>query len=329
MTIIIIGIAAVITIGILIYSVIALRSENQAQIEARLDRYTTDYNVLLQELEAAEEAARQKRDQPSAVTKALDKAIEKRSFAQGWRDQLARADLKITPGEFLAAHFISVILGFFLGFIFLLPGNVVVGIAVGAFGFFVPRIYVTMRKGKRVKDFETQLPDTISLWVNGLRAGYSVQQAMDAIAREGPDPTSTEFARVVLELKLGISREDALEHLLNRMPSEDLDLIITAVNIQAEVGGNLAEILDVIGHVIRERIKLKGEVRVLTAQGRLTGYVVGGLPILLSGLLMLINPEYMGNLFYNQTCGWPMLFCIVALVGTGTAVIQKIVAIEI
>lgn len=327
---IIIAVAGVIVVGILIFSIMSLRSENEAVMEARLERYTTDYDTLLADLEEEErQQEERKKDDHSALTKALDKSIEGRGFAQAWRDQLARADLKITPGEFLAAHFISVVLGFLFGYFILMPGNIVIGIAVGVFSFFIPRIYVSMRKNRRLHQFEQQLPDTLSLWVNGLRSGYSVQQAMESVAREGPNPTAIEFRRVVQELQLGVSRDDALGHLLNRMPSDDLDLVITAVNIQAEVGGNLAEILDIISDTIRERIKLKGEISVLTAQGRITGYVIAGLPIALAAILMLINPDYVGRLFTNQTCGWPMLICSVIMIGSGMAVIQKIVNIDI
>jgi tight adherence protein B len=132
----------------------------------------------------------------------------------------------------------------------------------------------------------------------------------------------------VQEVQLGIPMEDALDHLYMRMPSEDLDLVITAVNIQREVGGNLAEILDAIGHTIRERIKLKGEIRVLTSQGRITGWIIAGLPIALALVLMLISPNYMGRMFTNRMCGWPMMGCGLGLIGTGAAIIQKIVQID-
>jgi tight adherence protein B len=134
---------------------------------------------------------------------------------------------------------------------------------------------------------------------------------------------------VVQEVQLGIDMEDALAHLLSRVESEDLDLVVTAVNIQREVGGNLAEILDVISHTIRERIKLKGEIRVLTAQGRITGYLISFLPIILALFLYTINPGYMGNLFENRVCGWPMLGIALALIGIGFALVQKIVDIDI
>src|SRR5581483_328303 len=146
-----------------------------------------------------------------------------------------------------------------------------------------------------------------TLFRSSLRSGYSVLQALEAISREAPDPGAMELRRVVQEVQLGIPMEEALAHLLGRMPSDDLDLVITAVNIQREVGGNLAEILEIIGHTIRERIKLKGEIRVLTSQGRITGYLISFLPITLAIFLDLINPDYVGRLFSDKLCGWPML----------------------
>jgi tight adherence protein B len=165
--------------------------------------------------------------------------------------------------------------------------------------------------------------------VNALRSGFSVLQAMEAISRDAPEPTSTEFKRVVQEVQLGIDVDDALAHLLARVESEDLDLVITAVNIQREVGGNLAEILETIGHTIRERIKLKGEIRVLTAQGRITGYLISGLPIVVALFLSAVQPGFMNPMFENRLCGWPMLGIGLALIGMGMAAIQKIVNIEI
>jgi len=202
------------------------------------------------------------------------------------------------------------------------------GGVVGVAGFFFPRFYVARKQAKRLKLFETQLPDTLALWVNALRAGYAVLQAMEAISRESPEPTSTEFRRVVMEVQLGIPMEDALDHLLARMPSDDLDLVNTAVNIQREVGGNLAEVLDSISHTIRDRIKLKGEISVLTAQGRITGWLISLLPIILTIFLYLVSPSYMSNLVENRMCGWPMLGCGLGMIATGAAIIQKIVDIK-
>jgi tight adherence protein B len=225
-------------------------------------------------------------------------------------------------------HILAMI-GFFAASYFVIfGGQMVMSILAAFIGFFAPRIYVARETSNRLIKFEEQLPDTLSLWVNALRSGYSVMQSMEAIARDSPEPTATEFKRVVQEVQLGIDMDDALEHLLNRVESEDLDLVVTAVNIQREVGGNLAEILEVIGATIRERIKLKGEIRVLTSQGRITGYLISFLPIGLALFLNAANPSYMGQMFENRLCGWPMLGAGLALIGIGTAVIQKIIDIE-
>ncbi len=319
--VIIAGVAGVIALIVLVVGVISIRSERKDLIEERLGRYT--------ELETYVEIpqAEQKRDEPSQLTKSLDAALSQRSFGKKWKASLAKANLKITVAEYAALHVISVI-GFFLLGTFILFRDPIMGIVSGVVGFFAPRIYVNRAQKKRLQQFESQLPDTISLWVNSLRSGYSVLQAMEAISREAPEPTSTEFQRVVQEVQLGVAMEDALQHMLDRVVSEDLDLIVTAVNIQREVGGNLAEILEVIGHTIRERIKLKGEIRVLTSQGRVTGYLISGLPIVLALFLMAINPNYMGGLFENRMCGWPMIGIGLGLIGLGTAAIQRIVDIK-
>src|SRR5688572_30223858 len=202
-------------------------------------------------------------------------------------------------------------------------------IVAGFVGFFAPRIYVSRQTSQRLVRFENQLPDTLGLWVNALRSGFSVLQAMEAISRDAPEPTATEFKRVVQEVQLGIDVEDALEHLLARVESDDLDLVVTAVNIQREVGGNLAEILETISHTVRERVKIKGEIRVLTSQGRATGYLISGLPIAVALFLSVIQPGFMNPMFESRTCGWPMLGIGLALIGMGMAAIQKIVNIEI
>ncbi len=326
MEILFIVIAVVVTLGIVIFGITSLQGARQADIEEALGRYTTNYDAAIEALEAEEEAAQQ--DDANAMVQAIDKAIEGREFAKNWKDQLARADLHITPGEYAMVHVASVAIFFIVGWMILFGGNIIGGVIAGMVGFLAPRIYVGFRKGKRLRMFENQLADTLGMWVNGLRSGYSVLQAMEAIADEAPEPTASEFRRAVTEITLGITREDSFLHMLNRMPSDDLDLVITAVNIQQEVGGNLAEILDIISHTIRERVKLKGEIRVLTSQGRMTGYIIGGLPIVLAVFLYFVSGDYMKRMFRNKTCGWPLLGCGAGLIGLGTAAIQKIVDID-
>lgn len=316
--------AAAVAVVILIVGVISVRSEKDV-IEQRLSSFEQTSSVFL-DLEAGAE------DEPKPREKfkeRLDAALTQRPAGKKWRQALARADLKITVAEYLILHVVSVIGMFLLAYFILWPQQLVMGVVAAFVGFFIPRIVVARKTAGRLIRFENQLPDTLSLWTNALRSGFSVLQSMETLSRDAPDPTATEFRRVVQEVQLGIDMEDALDHLLQRMDSEDLDLVVTAVNIQREVGGNLAEILEVIGHTIRERIKLKGEIRVLTAQGRFTGYLISFLPIALALFLNTINPTYVGLLFENRTCGWPMLALGLILIGIGSAVIQKIVDIQI
>jgi tight adherence protein B len=322
--IVIAGAAGVLAVIILVIGIASIRAQRQEDIEERLGRYTSEYGSLLAGYEDLQEGSAD--DEPSVLAQRLDEALADREFAQKWRVQLARADLKLTVSEYFALHVISGIGAAVVGtFLF---GTPIVGGVAGIAGLFFPRFYVARKQGQRLKAYENQLPDTLSLWVNALRSGYSVLQAMEAIGSESPEPTSMEFKRVVQEVQLGIPMEDALDHLLTRLPSDDMDLVNTAVNIQREVGGNLAEILESISHTIRDRIKLKGEIRVLTSQGRITGWIISMLPIVLTIFLYFISPNYMGGLVENRMCGWPMLGCGLGLIGTGAAIIQKIVAIE-
>ncbi len=242
---------------------------------------------------------------------------------------LARADLKLRPGEFLILIVASSLVSAALALA--LSGSIGFAVLAGVFGIFLPQIYVIRQQKKRLKEFDNQLGDMLNLMVNGLRAGYSTMQAMEAVSRELPAPIWTEFKRVVQEMQLGIPMEDALDHLLRRISSEDLDMLITAINVQREVGGNLAEILDVISFTIRERVRIRGEIMALTAQGRATAWVIAALPIVLMLLLYLVNRPYFMQFFApeTRTCGIPMLIIAGVMVISGFAITQKIVAIDI
>lgn len=322
MELVIAGVAGVLAVIILVVGISSMRSE-RSHVEERLGRYTSEHGSLLADFD---DSAPDPLEEQNIIARRLDDVLADRGFAKKWRSQLARADLKLTVGEFLILHVVSAVGMFVLGML-IFGGPILGGVAAVA-GLFLPRFYVSYKQGQRLKLFEQQLPDTLSLWVNALRSGYSVLQAMEAIAKEAAEPTAIEFQRVVQEVQLGIPMQTALEHLHDRMPSDDLDLVNTAVNIQREVGGNLAEILDSIGYTIRDRIKLKGEIQVLTAQGRYTGWLISLLPIALTIFLYMVSPGYMGRLIENRMCGWPMLGCGLGLIGSGAAVIQKIVKID-
>ena len=328
--ILILAVAGTLAIIIVIVGVVMTRSEENL-IEERFGRLEE------QEAQSFFSAEDDEEDLDDSSTGAdarkllnpLNSALQDRKFGKTWRRKLARANLKLTVAEFAVLHIVATGGGFTLGWLVLFSGDPVMSVVAAFIGFFIPRIYVNRVIGKRLIAFEEQLPDTLGLWVNALRSGYSVLQAMEAIAKDAPEPTITEFQRVVQEVQIGIDLPDALDHLLERVESDDLDLVVTAVNIQREVGGNLAEILEVISHTIRERIKLKGEIRVLTSQGRITGYLISFLPIALALFLNASNPGYMGQMFEDRACGWPMIGAGLALIGIGSAIIQKIIDIEI
>jgi tight adherence protein B len=333
-------IAAVLVVFMIILVVVAAyflrRSDNTVEMRMQSLDQSLEYESFLQAADDAERANQEAAVSAGSVFEEgrrfldpINDWLAQRKWGQSTRRKLARANLKLTPAEFAVSHIGAAAAGYTLGYTVLAAGDPVMSLVFAFIGFFMPRLYVGRIVSNRLNNFESQLPDTLSLWVNALRSGYSVPQAMEAIARDAPEPTQTEFLRVVKEMQLGIDMKDAMDHLLERVESEDLDLVVTAVNIQREVGGNLAEILEVISTTIRERIKLKGEIRVLTSQGRITGYLISFLPIALALFLNGVNPGYMGLLFTNQSCGWPMLGAGLTLIGIGTAVIQKIVDIEI
>lgn len=269
----------------------------------------------------------------SPFGRALDQAIANRGFAENIRRDLARADLKLTVGEYLAVH-ILVSFGFFAVGWFVFQ-NMFVGILTAVAALFIPRMFVGARQRKRLRTFDTQLGDMLNLVVNGLRAGYSSMQALESVGRELPEPISVEFHRVVQEIQLGLPQEAALANLLRRMPSPDLDFVVTAINVQREVGGNLAEILENISHTIRERVRIKGEIASLTAQGQITAWVISLLPIGLALFLFIANRSYMMNIFgppivFNlPICGIIMIVTALVMISVGFAIVQKIVDIEI
>lgn len=290
------------------------RSGDQV-VQDRLDRYSR--NEVVEEITTGERRS---------AMDGIEDMVSKRGFAANIETDLARADLKLRVAEFIMITIASIALFFLLGQ--LIFGSALVGMVFGIGGFFVPRIYVNLRKRRRLYAFNDQLGDTITLLANSLRSGFSIVQSMETVAEQLPEPISAEFHRVTQEIQLGLNYEEALNNMLRRVPSDDLDLMITAINIQGRVGGNLAEILDTIGHTIRERVRIKGEIRVLTAQQMISGYILTGLPVILGFVLYLINKPYVGRMF-SDPCGWIMIGTATIMIVTGFLIIRKIVDIEV
>jgi len=192
----------------------------------------------------------------------------------------------------------------------------------------VPGFYVRYRMNKRLKAFNDQLGDTLILLSNALKAGYSFAQAIDTVSKNATPPISDEFARAVREMNLGGSVEEALNNMLRRIESQDFDLVVTAVAIHRTVGGNLAEILDNIAYTIRERIRIKGEIRTLTAQASASGKLITGLPIALGTFLYFVTPTYFKPMTENVV-GWFMIGIAALFIFIGNLIISRVVAIEV
>lgn len=304
---------------------------SRGEVEQRLEEFVGNTAVIeTDESVAAEPTGPDMADR-------LDKAISGRGFFQPIRERISKADVKLRVSEYIILVGLSAVATAFL-FYLIIEQNIIIALAGFLLGLKLPKWGINYAASKRMRAFDNQLSDTLNLWVNALRSGYSVLQGMETIATELPPPVSKEFERVVQEVRLGLSLNQALDNMYRRVPSDDLDLVITAVNIQREVGGNLAEVLDKISFTIRERVRIKGEIRTLTAQGRISGWIISLLPIILGGVLYMINPEYVSQLWINQEpyiwppiipCGWGVIAFSLIMIGMGAMAIRKIVDIEV
>jgi tight adherence protein B len=334
MTLAIAGIAA---LAILLIAVGIAMSGGGSGINARLERYAS--STPEKPAATSGEGGLSAAFQSSQALAQLNKVVEQRDFGANLARELARADLRLKPSEYLmiwaGTTFRVPITMFLLSFVVPTLGNPILLLIGAAIGFFIPRFWLSRRKNGRLNAFNKQLPDTITLIANALRAGSSFLQAIELVVRESRPPVSTEFGRVIREVNLGLSFDTALENMVRRVRSDDLELMATAIAIQHTVGGNLAEILDSIAFTIRERVRIKGEIRTLTAQQRLSGYVVGFLPIGLAGFLFIAAPDFMNPMFDNRVAiaGLPLGVIILAIGGfsmfMGFMFIRKIVDIEV
>jgi len=317
-TIIIIG--GVVLILVLLVGVIVSSNSERVLVEKRLAQYLD---------EAEDLAAADRKAQNSPLVNWVSKRVEKTSIGDKIARNLSRADMKFKVGEYFLLIALSILLGglvaWFLGNMH--PISATIGALIGAFA---PGVYMKSQQKKRLQKFNDQLSDMLNLMVNGLRAGYSTMQAMEAISKELPPPICDEFRRVIQEMQIGIAMETALDNLLRRIPSEDLDFVVTAINVQREVGGNLSEILDNISFTIRERVRIKGEVRVLTSQVRTSGSVLSMIPFFLVLILWFLNPEYLMAVTQGGTVITAAIICVVlGLIFTSYFIMMKIADIEV
>jgi tight adherence protein B len=299
-------------------------SGRNAAINVRLERYAAGRSEATTARASQQSTGLGHTLAQSVALARLNRVVEQRDFGATLARDIARADLKLRPGELIFIWIACVVLtpfGFLLVGVALPTLQSPIALLCGAVvGFFLPRIWLGRRKSSRLNSFNKQLPDTITLIANALRAGSSFLQSIELVVRESQPPVSVEFGRVVREINLGLAFDVALDNMVRRVRSDDLELMATAINIQHQVGGNLAEILDSIAFTIRER---------------LSGYVVGGMPIGLMGLLFILAPDFMKPMFENPPgiAGLPAGMIVLGVgfffMFLGFMLIRRVVAIEV
>jgi tight adherence protein B len=260
------------------------------------------------------------------MVQGFDKIVRSISAADRLAHGLRRAGLHVTVTEFLLFWLLTGSALAALGYV--VSRSMLPTIMVGGFGLLLPFVFLRMRQSARLQAFNNQLSTVLMQLSGSMRAGYGMLQAIDFVAREMPAPAGIEFAQVVRDVKLGRSQMNALDDLAERVESDDLILIVTAIRIHHETGGNLAEILETVSNTIRERVVIKGELRSLTAQQRYSGYALAGLPVLVFLVLMLLNPAYESRLFAP---GLTLCIPIGAIISMfiGFLIIRKIISIEV
>jgi tight adherence protein B len=242
---------------------------------------------------------------------------------------LERAAVPLRVGEFylirwgMAALFL--VIPFVFGFALF---NLLLGIGLAVVGYMLPAMWVNSKKKGRISKINQQLVDLLGLVSNSLKSGYGLMQSFEFASRQMQPPIALEIRRMLRESNLGMSAEDALNALGERIDSADMDMVLTAINIQRTVGGNLAEILDKVTMTMRERERIRGEINTLTAQAKMTGIVIGGLPVFMFAIFMVMNPGYM-SLLITETIGKAMLAAAIGLQLLGYFSMKRIMAIEI
>jgi len=283
--------------------------------QARLDRQLEQRSML-----GSNPIARYTMDLAERMT-------ERRNLGEAVDGRLEAAALPIRTPEWLLIHLGSAV-GVGLLFLALSRGSLLATICGLVIGLVGPWIFLIVRQDRRESAFLTQLPDTLQMLAGSLQAGYSLPQALDTVVREGQPPMSTEFNRALIESRLGMPVEDALEGIGRRLSSQDFSWVVMAVRIQRDVGGNLAELLTTVADTLRERERLRRQVKVLSAEGRLSGWILGGLPVVFFAYLALANPTYLRPL-WSSLLGVLMLVTALVLLGVGAFWLTRVIKVEV
>ena len=294
--------------------------------EAPMERLGQFVNPVENTTDAAKPRKQEYRQGIGVLARGIARSGLFGNYRLNLRKTLVRANILMKPEEFIAFQVIALVVGFFIGL--LATGAGLIPLVTAIIGLSIPSVFVRSRIKNRLKLINTQLGDTIAILSNALKAGHSFFQAVDSVSREMTGPIAEEFIKLQKEINFGVNTETALENMVARVGSDDLELMVTAVLIQRQIGGNLAEILDNISSTIRQRVKMKGEIKTLTAQGRMSGWVIGGLPFVLAGMMAVMSPDQL-KLLVSEPLGYAMIAIALVSEGIGIFLVKKIVDVEV
>jgi tight adherence protein B len=310
------------TVFLLVFGLQRGSQRQSARLARQLGRFTTQQTVAA----AVENGGLFRQRRRLSRIRTLDSFLERKGFGAGLDKQLASADLPLRVGEYLLIRWLAALgVAAVVAIALRLPIAAVPGAAVG---YMLPAIYLMFRRKQRMNRLEEQLVDALALMAGGLRAGYSFLQGAEAVVRELDAPIREEFGALLQDLRVGVQMEEALLGLAARVPSEEVDMMVTAILVQRTSGGNLAEILDTIAMTVRERMRIRREVQTLTAQERMSSYVVGALPFAAFVFLTFTNPGYL-NLLFGAPLGNMLLGVAVGLELIGFFILRRIVDVKL
>jgi tight adherence protein B len=282
-------------------------------------------NVVGQNQQDAKEQKKDLRELASSSIKSISSVFAARSFTRRVQEKLVSAGIPFKGEEYiticLAAMIIIPLLTYFIS------SNFWLAVIVFILALIIPFMYINIKKEQRLHAFEMQLSDALVIMANALRGGFGVQQAMETVVKEMSPPITIEFDWCLREMNLGFNQEEALLHLADRVKSSEMDLVVAGIIIQRQVGGNLAQILDNIGDTMRDRARIRKQVRTLTAQGKMSGIVVGLLPVVLLAFMLVTTPENV-YFFFQDVRGMVMIGTAVLMEITGVLIINQITKIE-
>jgi tight adherence protein B len=312
-----------ISVTILLYIVSTIMIPGKPGLKDRMDHYL--YNVEGKSRSGEPTEKKTRVGLISRLTKKNNKNTGINGFSEVFEIKLRRAGMNISGSRFIVFHLVAVGLSTLLAYLF--TRNIIITLAVVIVVIFIPFLLINFKTGQRIKKFNEQLPDTLQLIEGALKAGYSLNQSLAMVLKETKPPISEEFKITTSEIRMGLSEKEALENMAKRINSELFNWVVLAINIQRDVGGNLAEIMDIIANTIREKERVLRQIKALVSEGKISAYVLIALPIVMGIALSIMNRSYISVLFTTKI-GFVMLGVAAALMLTGIAWILKIIKID-